>query len=211
VNEKLRPTHFSIGIETMGTRPGSALLSIGGIPFEPQGEPAVKRNIFYEKITLDSCFQAGLTVDAHTIMWWMKQDDEARSELYLKPGVGLSQTLLCLNDWLNCVEPIKAQRRIWAKGPDFDCVLLEHAFNQVSLPVPWSYNAKRDVRTICEAAGVDPNAEQFQVGTKHNALDDAVSQAYAVQEAYRRLESPMQQSDRYYRTGAAAENRGTWV
>lgn len=66
--------HIMIDLETMGTRPGSAILSIGACSFDPNWlggsdsdhEPGEARRTFYQNITLASCLDAGLTIDAAT-------------------------------------------------------------------------------------------------------------------------------------------------
>lgn len=78
--------------------------------------------------------------------------------------------------------------RIWTHGPGFDPPILEAAFHAVGLPVPWFYRALRDTRTLFDTAGIDPEADgsyrtfmsQYNTGTAHNALDDAIAQARCI-------------------------------
>lgn len=181
-------THISLDIETMGTRSGSAILSIGALVFDPfaaQVDQDTRRH-FHECISLESCLSAGLTVDAPTIMWWMQQSDETRAEFNKNSmDSSLAQVLQWFAGWFRDARGLDKPIRVWAKDPDFDCVLLERAHHALALPVPWRYSEKRCVRTICESAGVEPN--DYNYGTKHNALHDAMSQARAIQEARRRL------------------------
>jgi 3' exoribonuclease, RNase T-like len=200
----MTPTkHISIDIETMGVKANAAIISIGAVLFDPQETvvAALGGGTFYRKVDLASSIRAGLQVDASTIMWWMQQSDDARAEFARKdkdnPRNALYEVLGDLVTWFeahggywgpegNSIQtPMRGDLRVWAKGPDFDCVILESAFAACQLKTPWKYSEKRDVRTICEAAGVEPN--DFTVGTKHNALVDAVAQARAVQEAHQRL------------------------
>lgn len=87
-----------------------------------------------------------------------------------------------LRTFARVVQSIEATR-IWAKPPSFDLVLLEAAFQRCSINIPWHYRTPRDCRTLFDITG----AKQPDVGTAHNALDDAKSQALGVIEAYRIL------------------------
>lgn len=181
-------THFSIDIETMGTTPNSAILSIGAVVFDPHStEMPVERtdDTFYTRVDLAGCMALGLTVDAPTIKWWMQQDDAARGEV-MKPGSSLATSLLALSNWMACRQDSLLDRRLWCHGPSFDAVLLENAYRVCQLKAPWKYNEARDTRTIYEAAGIDFKAFP-RCGVFHNALDDAITQAKAVQAAYQTL------------------------
>jgi hypothetical protein len=179
--------HFSLDIETLGTTVGSAIVSIGCVEFDPLSERLGET--FYSGVNVESCLRNGLTMDAHTVFWWLQQSDEARKALVatqVKDRQLLSDVLLNFGGYLSRVMPVSgaSEKRIWAKGPSFDAALLEHACKESGVPVPWKYNEPRCVRTIVESA-MDPEV-QFQ-GTEHNALDDAIYQARCVQEAYRSL------------------------
>ena len=75
---------------------------------------------------------------------------------------------------------IKQADRVWAKGPDFDCVILASLFPAIK----WPFWKHRDVRTVLDVAGI--RDRKFE-GTAHNALDDAVNQANALREAVVKL------------------------
>lgn len=85
--------------------------------------------------------------------------------------------------------------RLWTHGPGFDPPILEAAFHACGLPVPWFYRAPRDTRTLFDAAGIDPEADgsyrtfmsQYNTGTAHNALDDAIAQARCICAATARI------------------------
>ncbi len=70
--------------------------------------------------------------------------------------------------------PAKADLRVFAASPAFDCVKVEAHLKALDLPVPWFYWAERDYRTIRERNKNVPEAER--VG-HHNALGDAKHQA----------------------------------
>jgi hypothetical protein len=79
---------------------------------------------------------------------------------------------------------------LWSHGPAFDIAILAAAYDAVGLPVPWHYRAPRDTRTAFDIADVGDHSafmQQYNHGTAHHALDDAISQAKAVCGAYARL------------------------
>lgn len=165
-----------IDIETLGNRPGSVILSIGAVAFDAEtGEIGEE---FYAAIDPSSASAAGLTTDISTMIWWMKQSPEARDAAFSGDRL-IDLALGDFGDFARRVDPT----RVWAKPPSFDLVLLEAALKACSVPVPWHFRTHRDCRTIFDLTGtLQPN-----VGTAHNALDDAKSQAFGVIAAYAKL------------------------
>jgi hypothetical protein len=167
-----------IDLETMGTEAGCAILSIGAVLFDPvSGE--VSPDSFYEAVSLKSCVDIGLTVDAGTVLWWMQQSDDARAAA--SAGVTLIQrALVDFGAWFES----KGAQFLWCHGATFDAPIMSAAYKAALLPVPWKFWDVRDTRTIYDLANVRPDRS---AGTHHNALDDAKAQALAVIEAYRKL------------------------
>lgn len=164
-----------VDIETLGTHPGAVILSIGAVRFDDGG--VIEGTDFYRCIDVFSSLMAGLTIDRQTVEWWREQAPEARGPL-LNAQHTLSDALSDFGRWL------EGEPRVWAKGPDFDLVLLQAAYNALGLQQPWAYRNARDVRTLLSL--VPPES----IGTtwiKHHALDDAKAQAEAVRGAYSRL------------------------
>ncbi len=167
--------HAMVDIETLGTKPGSVILSIGAVMFDDLGVLGGPMP-FYRNIDVFSSLMAGLVIDPATVEWWREQSDAARGALSSEKH-SLGSVLGEFYQWL------RPAAYVWAKGPDFDLVLLDAAYAAAGIGRPWSYRNTRDVRTILAIAGVtqEPN------GTKHHALDDACSQANAVVAAYKAL------------------------
>ena len=82
---------------------------------------------------------------------------------------------------------IPAAKVVWAKGPDFDCKILQHACEAVSIPYPFHFSNHRCVRTIIDVAFPDPDQRPEFTGVAHDARDDAINQALSVQMAYQAL------------------------
>jgi DNA polymerase III epsilon subunit-like protein len=154
-----------VDIETLGLDPGAAILSIAAVQFGPGrlGET------FERTISVESCQDAGLTVDGNTLDWWLQQDSDARH--VLTGGEDLEDALAEFSSWYDD----RAFDEIWANSPAFDCIHLEHAFESVGLEAPWEFYEQRDYRTLTglPVAPSDPDHD----GVEHDALDDAKHQA----------------------------------
>jgi hypothetical protein len=163
-----------IDIETMDNAPTAAILSIGAARFDP-GLGLIGPT-FHQRTSLDDCIALGLTVSASTIAWWMQQADTARHSAFTDP-LPLALVLRNLSSFL------QPDDKVWANSPAFDLVILRNAYKAIGSDAPWSYRVERCTRTAYDLAGVD--LDGFRQGTYHDAIDDAVSQARAVIEAYR--------------------------
>lgn len=171
--------HYMVDIETMDTAVTSAIVSIGIVEFNPYADGLWK----WEKIdvSLESCLGIGLTVSASTILWWMEQSEEARLEICRTDRLPIRVALTRLHDFVD----YSNDRRVWFHGPAFDAAILENAHLQCGMSMPWSFRDYRDTRTLYNLAKVSLN--DYRKGTKHSAVDDAISQAMAVQAAYAKL------------------------
>lgn len=157
-------TQIMLDIETLGNKPGSVIVAIGAAKFS-------RGNItssFYERVDPASCVAAGLQMDIATIMWWLRQADEARLEI-TKPGKALPEVLESFASWIGCDDAL-----VWGNGAAFDNVLLAVAYDRVGIDCPWKFWNNRCYRTL---KGLHPEVPMERAGTHHNALDDAESQA----------------------------------
>lgn len=172
---------LSIDLETMGTKAGCPVMSIGAVYFDPlTGETGAE---FYMTISLESCMEVGLIPEADTIMWWMQQSDEARGEFVRKIKHPIRKVL---NEFFEFAKG----SRPWGNGATFDVSILEHALGAIGRPAPWKFWEIRDVRTVVDLVmrveSVDLRSSIFE-GEKHNALDDAKHQAKMVSRGFRLL------------------------
>jgi hypothetical protein len=172
--------HVMIDCETWGTRPGCALRSIGAVTFELDGTGTGAD--YYRNINLQSCLDAGLKIEAGTLLWWDDQADEARRALRVEPQP-LNAVLVGFASWF----VKQGGEQVWAQGANFDPVLWETAALAAGVTrLPWKFYNVRDTRTLYELAGFDPRSIK-RAGTYHNALDDARHQVACCQAAYRML------------------------
>lgn len=166
--------HVMLDIETLGTQPGSTILSIGAIGFLPTG--VIKEATFHQIINRASCADAGLTEDRATLDWWGRQSMESAkllSNAYNgETSYALVDVLYDFRTWLKQVE----MQTIWGNGAAFDNALVATAARRCGFGARglWSHRRDRCYRTI---AGMVQGIKLERVGIYHNALDDATTQA----------------------------------
>jgi len=159
--------HIMLDLETLGSTPGSVILSIGAVEFTDK----VLKNQFYRGITISSSLRAGLTINPDTYEWWGSQHPEAQREAFFPESpYGLDESLFSFAGYID------SDTCVWARGPDFDCVLLAAAYQKVNIRRPWKFHNTRDVRTILALGNIEPSINPH----KHNALADATCQAQDV-------------------------------
>lgn len=160
-----------LDLETLGTAPGCPIVSIGAVAFCPN-EGLGDR--FYVEINPNSCRQAGLVPTTETIKWWTDQPGgvdflkrvDSRGEL-------LSVALTEFTHWLEKFG--HAEVKVWGNGSDFDNAIIQYAYKAIGLEAPWKFWNNRCFRTLKDLLGAGRKMDR--VGTHHNALDDAITQA----------------------------------
>ena len=164
-------TDVMIDLETLGRRPGCAVLSIGAVEFGPRG---LGREL-YVVVNRKSQVELGLHEDDSTLAWWAQQTEAARQVLDdagKKTAAPLEQALAQLTSWLT---PIGLKRvKVWGNGADFDNAILSCCYGALKADVPWDFWNNRCYRTL---KNLIPGPKLSRGGTYHNALDDAKSQA----------------------------------
>lgn len=160
--------HIMLDLETMSLAKDAAIISIGAVKFDPNA--GVLGDTFYKVVSLKSAQRAGGHIDAETVLWWMQQSDQARKALTGDDSVLTETALIEFAMWVRST-PLEA---MWGNGSDFDNVVLENTYTRLNKTTPWSYKVNRCYRTL---SALCPNIKREQLGTHHNALDDAISQA----------------------------------
>jgi len=165
-----------VDIETLGRSPGAAILSVACVEFEP-GEGLGRE--LERSITLQSCQDHGLTVDADTLEWWLDRPSETRQ--VLRGGDPLGGVLRDMSEWWP-----RSADEIWSKSPAFDVVLLAEAYDRLDRDPPWRFWQTRDVRTVFGLVDEPPAVQE--VGPDHDAMADAKQQALQVAHILDRVE-----------------------
>ena len=168
-----------LDLETLGTRPDCVVLTLGAVKFDPFSDTIRGDNGLYFRINVDEQTALGRTVQDDTLEWWSRQSADVYEEAFGEHNrVSLREMYQQLNRFLVGVD------NIWCQGPVFDIAILENLYKQYGWPTPWQFWQISDSRTLFKAHG-DPRVKG-KVGL-HNALEDCVSQATAVQQVYNRL------------------------
>ncbi len=164
-----------IDIETLGKSASAAIASIGAVLFDPKGDWL--GNHLHLHVDLNDCVQHGLKLDAPTVLWWMRQPDEARNALF----DGQINALPLFIAMQQVSEFVSTADEIWCNGNSFDFPILTNAFAAVGAAAPWKYYKERDLRTL---KALHPDIRIERQGMHHNALDDATHQARLVQRIF---------------------------
>lgn len=163
--------HLMVDIETLGTEPGCAILSVGSVQFTLADGLGYQ---FHERVDPVSCEEAGLSLDADTVQWWATQENVSD---VLAGGDDLEPVL---TEFARGAEECDV---VWANSPSFDLAILQAAGEAVGVEMPWAFYEERDFRTLKNL----PDAVEVEhEGTEHDALDDAIYQARYALENLRR-------------------------
>lgn len=177
--------HVMIDLESMGQSALAAIIAIGAVAFDPTTGKLGES--FYCVVDLQSSMNAGMTIDASTVLWWLKQSDEARKALQ-SPGAPLLEALMDLEAFLKQVSPNRKELIVWANGASFDFPILATAFRAHKARLPWDFWNERCARTLIGVARTLFGYQKPVIdGTAHNALDDATFQAQIVMEILAKL------------------------
>jgi hypothetical protein len=158
-------TQVMVDLETLGNGSNAVIISIGAVEFDPDTDTL--GNEFYVLVDPQSCVDTGLKMDVGTVLWWMKQSDQARSAFNRK-GYALAEALRLFSEWYPAGAPL------WGNGATFDNVIMTNAYKACGMEQPWKFWDDRCYRTL---KNLLPGISLDRKGTHHNALDDAKTQA----------------------------------
>ncbi len=154
-----------IDLETLDTEPTSTILTIGAQGFS-LANGVMTDVTFYKRLNIDS--QADRTINDDTVNWWGKQSEAAQEE-----ALGDGDDRVDIETALKELSKVCwKHKEIWANGTTFDIVILENAFKQYGVPIPWKFWQVNDARTVYKLV---PQVGR-QSGNTHNALEDCVNQ-----------------------------------
>lgn len=176
-------TDYTLDLETMGvTRQTAAIVSIGAVAFNVDGDMSEP---FCVNVDLEDAMRHGLTVDADTIKWWMRQQLLAREAIFIDPKP-LRVALNLLSDW---VKKTCKDAPCWTHAT-FDAPVLSNAFAAIGEKQPTHFRKQRDIRTLTDFYLKVVSKDLPVVGREgvhHNAADDAVFQAKYISKMLRGL------------------------
>lgn len=168
-----------IDLETMGTARFSPVVAIAAVRFKADDITSLsldRRDVFYQKITLESCLDVGLKPSASTIEWWLTDPSvtqQAREATFTGDDrVKLPVALDAFTDWLN-----SAPDTLWGNSAAFDLGLLADCYKVCGKEVPWIFYQEACYRTLKNLPAVR-HLKMQRLGIHHDARDDALSQAF---------------------------------
>ena len=121
--------HVMLDLETLGTRPGDIILSIGAVKFSV--DTGLGEGV-YLTIDAESCRTAGLRAQKSTLEWWAKQSSEAR-EAAFKGEFSLNVALTKFSMWMPPVDDAV----VWGNGANFDNALPAKRRHRAPQHEPW--------------------------------------------------------------------------
>lgn len=162
-------SNVMLDLETMGKGPDAAIVAIGACTFDIAAGKI--GTTYYNRVDLASAVSCGGVIDASTVTWWLQQGGEARAEIAREGGMHIAEALRSFEVWM---DRHTHDAWVWGNGASFDNVILRGAYTRNGTPAPWAWWNDRCYRTV-KALHRDVPFEQL--GTHHNAVDDAISQA----------------------------------
>jgi hypothetical protein len=169
--------HVMIDLETLGTQPGSVILSIGAVIFDPTlPSDECMGETLYRVVSTTSCIEHGLQTSQDTLDWWNKQSPEAWAVIDQANDNSNPATFTLHHALSDLSDFLPAGVKVWSNGANFDQPLLDVAYDRVKLALPWKYWNSRCYRTV---VALHPNEKALRPATvlAHNALEDAKWQA----------------------------------
>jgi hypothetical protein len=184
-----------IDLETLGLDPVKApIIQIAAEPFRlHQDGPATDAQPFQTFVTAGSCVRPPFnrSIEPSTVAWWARTDAALLAEIMEGRGLSLSSALAGLTVWMGGLPEIIDG--VWANGATFDITMLEMAYQQEGMRVPWHFRVIRDVRTMAMIAGDDDlcwsggtKTDIEREGKAHNATVDCLRQLRMVQQTWQR-------------------------
>ena len=168
--------HLMIDLETLATSPDAAILTIGACKFNPHGTDI--HSTYYERIILETQEGYERVINEDTLSWWSQQDKQIQEDAF-----GEGEDRIHLKDAMKKLYTFGlGTSNVWSHGSIFDVVIVEDVCRSLQQAVTWKFWEVRDTRTLFDLADISVRIEG-----KHNALTDAVAQAKAVQQAYKKL------------------------
>lgn len=183
--KELKDDHIEIDLETLSTKPGGVIVSIGVVRFDPRIGRIQSYDEFASegktlKIVLDIADSKnyGFTIQKSTQDWWDEQSQEAKDatfntgkEIQVKHALERFSSFMKKGDYL------------WGNGANFDPVMLEPYFDKLGIELPWKFYNVMCFRTLKKLLPynellIPPNK------IKHDCLYDAVYQAQITQAIY---------------------------
>ena len=166
--------HVMLDLETLGTIPGSAVISIGAAQFDLDGKIG---KTFHQNVLASSCREIGLVEDPATHEWWAKQSKEAQDRI-MRDRKPVTEVANRFHAWFQST----GAEFVWGNGATFDVTLWEAVCRKLGVSPPWKFWNVRDMRTLVHLFDFDVR-DMRREGVHHDALDDVKFQIACVAKA----------------------------
>lgn len=161
-----------LDLETFDNVSTTAVVQIGACIFDRDTGDIIDE--FKANVDPKSCVHLGFTVGVDTVMWWMKQNEEARASITSSPRISIQEALLELKSFVMKYEPDPRKVNVWCHA-SFDFPIMQNLYQVVDSQPPWHYRGARDLRTVTDLSGVNVYSIRRK-GVYHDALDDCKHQ-----------------------------------
>lgn len=165
-----------VDLETLGTTPGCVILSIGAVQFDEH--TGATGEYFYEKISVESSQELGLTIDISTLNWWLSKDPNVFTEA-LSGKKSLIQVLTLFSEYLNKIQLQHDDVYLWGNPARFEFGILAEAHKRAGFKLPWDTWLEVCFRTFIRKHRELRDSLPF-LGDKHNPIDDCHHQILVV-------------------------------
>jgi exodeoxyribonuclease VIII len=179
MSNEMPERHIMLDIETLGVDIDAPVISVGAVVFFP-GSLEVSDSKQWNISDIDVQIDLGRKLNYPTVKWWLNQSKEAidktfNSENAISTSEMLDQFhMFCLTDGGGNVWGYK-NIFIWGNGNTFDNVIMRSLYKTFKKDYPAPYQNDLDLRTIKWLSRNNmPHVDD--VGTGHNAVDDAMYQ-----------------------------------
>lgn len=182
-----------IDLESLDTAPRSVVTQVGILAYHLD-DPETEIRRIEEYLPAQPQLELKRTVSFDTILWWMKQEDVARSKLDESAGNDMEVLLSLVRSIHRKLSELirsvgEANVEVWARGPQFDVVNLESLFVDCGLSAPWRYDTVMDLRTLGRLAKISSASVDRSGLIPHIATEDAKFQIRFYIEALKNLTS----------------------
>lgn len=172
-----------VDLETLGTGTDCVVVSLGACTMDFKTQKI--ESTFYMILEIQDQLDKGRIIQADTLKWWFRQENAAQKVFHEK-AKSPENVLNTFAGWLKAVSPNSKELKVWGNGATFDISIMESMFKTYNIKTPWPYSGVMDLRTFRRF--IANNEKVPNLGTKHNAVDDAIAQAEFVLKFFKPIE-----------------------
>lgn len=169
--------NIMVDLECLDSKTTATIISIGMVYFD-LGKMQLGPELYLElsQKAIQEQLDLGRTWSLSTNIWWMQQSDAAREVWAPKEGkVENKDAIQEMKQYFELFPENGRNIRVWGNGSTYDNVCLQSYLRTFKARIPWNYKGDLCYRTIKILFGNRAVVER--VGTHHNGLDDAKTQA----------------------------------